>query len=138
MATLRTSRHLSLNAPLTPPRGATLAVATMVKILEHNAKTPQQPLPIPVALVLNYAALDFNFTSWMSAEHLKVLRSEQSSGNLPGLHELVAQKDHLNGGHEEDGRHAHDGKKGDVRPFSFPSEGSRVSASVCCHDGLKL
>ena len=95
MATLRTSRHLSLNAPLTPPRGATLAVATMVKILEHNAKTPQQPLPIPVALVLNYAALDFNFTSWMSAEHLKVLRSEQSSGNLPGLHELVAQKDHL-------------------------------------------
>ncbi|KAL1728818.1 Alpha/Beta hydrolase protein [Schizophyllum commune] len=75
--------------------GATLAVAAMVKILEHNAKTPNHPLPIPVALVLNYAALDFNFTSWMSAEHLKVLRSEQSSGNLPGLHELVAQKDHL-------------------------------------------
>ncbi|TRM69386.1 Alpha/Beta hydrolase protein [Schizophyllum amplum] len=75
--------------------GATLAVSTMVKILEYNARTPQQRLPIPVALVLNYAALDFNFTSWMSDEHLKVLRSEQSSGNFPGLHDLVAQKDHL-------------------------------------------
>ena len=31
----------------------------------------------------------------MSPANLKVLQSEQSSGNLPGLSELVAQKDHL-------------------------------------------
>lgn len=52
-------------------------------------------LPQPLALVLNYAALDFNFASWMSPSHLRVLRSEQSSGNLPGLNELAAQKDHF-------------------------------------------
>lgn len=52
-------------------------------------------LPQPIALVLNYAALDFNFTSWMSPANLQVLQSEQSSGNLPGLHELASQKDHL-------------------------------------------
>ncbi|KAG2355179.1 Alpha/Beta hydrolase protein [Suillus spraguei] len=52
-------------------------------------------LPAPIALVLSYAALDFNFTSWMSPENLQVLRSEQSSGNLPGIHELASQKDHL-------------------------------------------
>ncbi len=46
-------------------------------------------------MVLSYAALDFNFTSWMSANNLRVLRSEQSSGNLPGLKELAEQKDHL-------------------------------------------
>jgi hypothetical protein len=68
-------------------------------ILEHNNSLPrsvlQQQLPLPLALVLNYAALDFNFTSWMSPENLQVLRSEQSSGNLPGLRELARQKDHL-------------------------------------------
>jgi hypothetical protein len=31
----------------------------------------------------------------MSPAHLRVLRSEQSSGNLPGLRGLTAQKDHL-------------------------------------------
>lgn len=69
----------------------------MVKILQHNAALPVSiaPLPPPVALVLSYAALDFNFTSWMSPENLQVLRSEQSSGNLPGIHELASQKDHL-------------------------------------------
>ena len=46
-------------------------------------------------MVLNYAALDFNFTSWMTVDNLRVLRSEQSSGNLPGLKELAEQKDHL-------------------------------------------
>jgi hypothetical protein len=77
--------------------GATLVVGVMVKILQHNAALPVSaaPLPAPVALVLSYAALDFNFTSWMSPENLQVLRSEQSSGNLPGIHELVSQKDHL-------------------------------------------
>ena len=59
----------------------------MYKILEFP-----EPLPRPVALVLAYAALDFNFASWMSPAHLRVLRSEQSTGNLAGLAE---QKDHF-------------------------------------------
>ena len=81
--------------------GATIAVNVVIKILEHNspalgpAPHPSAHLPKPRALVLNYAALDFNFTSWMSPAHLRVLRSEQSSGNLPGIRGLAAQKDHL-------------------------------------------
>lgn len=71
----------------------------VVKILElrHLAPTSHHPtiLPLPTAMVLNYAALDFNFTSWMTVDNLRVLRSEQSTGNLPGLKELAEQKDHL-------------------------------------------
>ncbi|OCH95128.1 alpha/beta-hydrolase [Obba rivulosa] len=67
--------------------GAHIAVAVMLKVLET-----QFELPHPRALVLNYAALDFNFTSWMSHDHLRVLQSEQSSGHLQGL---VEQKDHF-------------------------------------------
>jgi hypothetical protein len=71
----------------------------VVKVLEHNSPShppfPAIPLPMPLCLVLSYAALDFNFTSWMTLANLRVLRSEQSSGNLPGLRELAAQKDHL-------------------------------------------
>ncbi|KAG6920304.1 hypothetical protein DXG01_005073 [Tephrocybe rancida] len=78
--------------------GATLAVNIIFKMLE-NENLPQAhdqlKLHQPVALVLNYAALDFNFTSWMSPANLRVLQSEQSSGNLPGLSDLAAQKDHL-------------------------------------------
>ena len=68
-------------------RGAHIAVAVMIKILETQLSVPH-----PVALQLNYAALDFNFTSWMSPANLRVLQSEQSSGHLPGLAE---QKDHF-------------------------------------------
>ncbi|KAE9390381.1 alpha/beta-hydrolase [Gymnopus androsaceus JB14] len=77
--------------------GATLAVNVVFKILEHNMAPASRgtSLPIPLALVLNYAALDFNFTSWMTEDNLRVLRAEQSSGNLPGLRELADQKDHL-------------------------------------------
>lgn len=79
--------------------GATLAINIVLKVLEYNHSEEllngSTILPQPLALVLNYAALDFNFTSWMSAAHLRVLRSEQSSGNLPGLKELAAQKDHF-------------------------------------------
>ncbi|KAG1715742.1 hypothetical protein ID866_1410 [Astraeus odoratus] len=78
--------------------GATLVVGVMVKILQYNQSLSSSPLAklcLPLALVLNYAALDFNFTSWMSPGNLRVLRSEQSSGNLPGLRELASQKDHL-------------------------------------------
>ncbi|KAJ3733519.1 Alpha/Beta hydrolase protein [Lentinula guzmanii] len=78
--------------------GATLAVNVVLKILEHNNTahvSRKLPLPLPLALVLNYAALDFNFTSWMTEDNLRILRAEQSSGNLPGLRELAEQKDHL-------------------------------------------
>ncbi|KAI9062923.1 alpha/beta-hydrolase [Trametes sanguinea] len=67
--------------------GAHIAVCVMYKILET-----QMNLPHPLALVLNYAALDFNFTSWMTPQNLRVLQTEQSSGHLPMLAE---QKDHL-------------------------------------------
>ncbi|KAJ3748948.1 Alpha/Beta hydrolase protein [Lentinula detonsa] len=78
--------------------GATLAVNVVLKILEHNNTahvSRKLSLPLPLALVLNYAALDFNFTSWMTEDNLRILRAEQSSGNLPGLRELAEQKDHL-------------------------------------------
>ncbi|TCD71587.1 hypothetical protein EIP91_007334 [Steccherinum ochraceum] len=67
--------------------GAHIAVSVMIKILETQIQ-----LPRPTALVLSYAALDFNFTSWMSPANLRVLQSEQSSGYIPGLAE---QKDHF-------------------------------------------
>ncbi|GAW04271.1 hormone-sensitive lipase [Lentinula edodes] len=78
--------------------GATLAVNVVLKILEHNNMAHiarKTSMPLPLALVLNYAALDFNFTSWMNEDNLRVLRAEESSGNLPGLRELAKQKDHL-------------------------------------------
>jgi hypothetical protein len=50
----------------------------IIKILESKGLN----LKLPLALVLNYPALDFNFTSWMSKEHLKVLRAEDTSGYL--------------------------------------------------------
>ncbi|KAG6866707.1 hypothetical protein C0991_011366 [Blastosporella zonata] len=76
--------------------GATLAVNIVFKILESRPHPHDEPkLQQPVAIVLNYPALDFNFSSWMSPAHLRVLQSEQSSGNLPGLNDLAAQKDHL-------------------------------------------
>lgn len=69
----------------------------MVKILQYNAALPagEARLPAPLSLVLNYAALDFNFTSWMSPDNLRVLRTEQSTGDLPGMRELALQKNHL-------------------------------------------
>ncbi|KAF8125003.1 Alpha/Beta hydrolase protein [Boletus edulis] len=77
--------------------GATLVVGVMVKILQYNATLPagETRVPAPLSLVLNYAALDFNFTSWMSPDNLRVLRTEQSTGDLPGLRELALQKNHL-------------------------------------------
>lgn len=68
-------------------RGAHIVVNVMIKILETQISVPR-----PRALVLTYAALDFNFTSWMSPANLRVLQSEQSSGNIPGIAE---QKDHF-------------------------------------------
>lgn len=62
--------------------GANLSVGLMCKIIESaqpnstHTLAPIEPLPHPTALVLAYAALDFNFTSWMTREHLDVLRTE--------------------------------------------------------------
>ena len=50
----------------------------IIKILESKGLN----LKLPLALVLNYPALDFNFASWMSKDHLKVLRAEDTSGYL--------------------------------------------------------
>ncbi|KZT26689.1 alpha/beta-hydrolase [Neolentinus lepideus HHB14362 ss-1] len=69
--------------------GACFAANCMIKIVETQSSLH---LPSPTAMVLNYAALDFNFTSWMSPANLQVLRSEQSSGHISGLAE---QKDHF-------------------------------------------
>ena len=78
------------NAPASPVvSGGCLATGCIVKILEHNlllsdptlpysapVSRPPRPLPLPVAVLLSYPALDFNFTSWMTPSHLKVLREE--------------------------------------------------------------
>ncbi|KZT08360.1 alpha/beta-hydrolase [Laetiporus sulphureus 93-53] len=66
--------------------GAQIATSVMFRILET-----QLNVPLPLALVLNYPCLDFNFTSWMSPSNLRVLQSEESFGHLAGL---AAQKDH--------------------------------------------
>ncbi len=61
--------------------GACIAVNVVLKILEqpHNALA----LPKPHAMALSYAALDFNFTSWMTPGNLRILRSEEPPGDLP-------------------------------------------------------
>ncbi|KAG7446287.1 alpha/beta-hydrolase [Guyanagaster necrorhizus] len=66
--------------------GACIAVNVVLKILEQpwNLLT----LPKPHAMALSYAALDFNFTSWMTPDNLRILRSEEPSGDLPGLQNL--------------------------------------------------
>lgn len=79
--------------------GGTLAVNLVIKILELKDGITKnrglEILPMPTGVVLAYAALDFNFVSWMSADHLRILRAEQSSNNIPGMREFAEQKDHL-------------------------------------------
>ncbi|KAJ7188014.1 Alpha/Beta hydrolase protein [Mycena filopes] len=77
--------------------GASITANVVFRVLEHNENPVNRlkPLPQPIALCFSYAALDFNFTSWMTPDNLRVLRTEESSGSLPGLKELAAQKDHL-------------------------------------------
>ncbi|KAG9123739.1 hypothetical protein FRC07_014100 [Ceratobasidium sp. 392] len=72
--------------------GANICCNILFKILETPPSS--KPLPKPVSVVLNYAALDFNFTSWMAPAHLKVLRSQASQGHIPGLEDM---KDHFSG-----------------------------------------
>jgi hypothetical protein len=59
----------------------------MLRILEHPTGIPR-----PISMILAYPALDFNFTSWMSPANLRVLRTEQSEIQIPGL---VHGKDHM-------------------------------------------
>lgn len=81
-------------------RGGTLAVNVVTKLLEIKngvikIRGVESPLPLPIGVVLTYAALDFNFASWMSADQLRILRAEQSSNNIPGMREFAERKDHL-------------------------------------------
>ncbi len=69
--------------------GGNIVTTIMLNILESKEKEAIQP---PVALCLAYPALDFNFTSWMTPQNLKVLRTEQSSNHIPGVEE---GKDHM-------------------------------------------
>ncbi|KIR53229.1 hormone-sensitive lipase [Cryptococcus gattii Ru294] len=67
--------------------GGNLCATIMLRILEHPTGIPK-----PVSMILAYPALDFNFTSWMSPQNLRVLRTEQSETQIPGL---VHGKDHM-------------------------------------------
>ncbi|CCG84204.1 protein of unknown function [Taphrina deformans PYCC 5710] len=55
--------------------GGNYVAAVMLMLLE-NQSVPQ--IPLPSGLVLIYPFLDFNITSWMSADHLRLLRQESS------------------------------------------------------------
>ncbi|AFR93202.2 hormone-sensitive lipase [Cryptococcus neoformans C23] len=67
--------------------GGNICATIMLRILEHPTGIPK-----PVSMILAYPALDFNFTSWMSPQNLRVLRTEQSETQIPGL---VHGKDHM-------------------------------------------
>ncbi|WVQ71557.1 hypothetical protein IAR50_001096 [Cryptococcus sp. DSM 104548] len=67
--------------------GGNICATIMLRIIEYPT-----PIPRPVSLVLAYPALDFNFTSWMSPQNLRVLRTEQSETQIPGM---IHGKDHM-------------------------------------------
>ncbi|WRT67030.1 uncharacterized protein IL334_003996 [Kwoniella shivajii] len=67
--------------------GGNICATIMLRILEHPTGIPK-----PVSMILAYPALDFNFTSWMSPTNLRVLRTEQSETQIPGI---VHGKDHM-------------------------------------------
>ncbi|KAK8869902.1 hypothetical protein IAR55_000470 [Kwoniella newhampshirensis] len=67
--------------------GGNICATIMLRILEHPTGIPK-----PISMILAYPALDFNFTSWMSPQNLRVLRTEQSETQIPGL---MQGKDHL-------------------------------------------
>ncbi|KAG8956174.1 hypothetical protein FRC04_004250 [Tulasnella sp. 424] len=67
--------------------GGNLAMCIMLKILESSTYIQR-----PLALVLSYPALDFNYTSWMTPRNLAVVSSETSCTPIPGFEE---QKRHF-------------------------------------------
>jgi len=74
--------------------GANLSAAMIISIIESSPGSPFHGLPLPVGIIWLYAALDFNFTSWMSPENLRILRRGNSSSNLPDG--ILEAKSHLN------------------------------------------
>lgn len=62
--------------------GGNYVVAVMLMLLENQS---HPAVPLPSGLVLIYPFLDFNITSWMSADHLRLLRQESAS-DLTVLH----------------------------------------------------
>lgn len=74
--------------------GANLAAAMIVSIIESDPHSPFHSLSLPVGVLWLYAALDFNFTSWMSPENLRILRRGNSSTKLP--EGILEAKSHLN------------------------------------------
>ncbi|KDQ21282.1 hypothetical protein BOTBODRAFT_25703 [Botryobasidium botryosum FD-172 SS1] len=65
--------------------GGNILTSMLYKVIESHT-------PLPIGIVLNYAVLDFNYTSWMSESQMRVMRAEQSSGHIPGV--VAEQKDH--------------------------------------------
>ncbi|ORY77743.1 Alpha/Beta hydrolase protein [Protomyces lactucae-debilis] len=65
--------------------GGNYVSAVTILILEHNAHAAHRDkIPVPDGLVLIYPFLDFNITSWMTADHLRLLRQE-SHGELGAM-----------------------------------------------------
>lgn len=58
--------------------GGNFVAAVMLMLLENQS---HPAVPLPSGLVLIYPFLDFNITSWMNADHLRLLRQE-SAGDL--------------------------------------------------------
>lgn len=68
--------------------GGNICTTITNRLIEHGFTD----IPRPVAIILSYPALDFNFTSFMSPDNLKVLKTEQSETHIPGL---LEGKDHM-------------------------------------------
>ncbi|WAR53364.1 hypothetical protein PtB15_2B795 [Puccinia triticina] len=91
--------------------GANLSAAMIISILESTPDSPFHSLPLPVGILWLYAALDFNFTSWMSPENLRILRRGNSSSNLPdGILEAKSHLNHKSPLSVVDDRAHHDGE----------------------------
>lgn len=67
--------------------GGNICTTIVIRILEHHTVIPR-----PTSIILAYPALDFNFTSWMSPNNLRVLRTEHSENHIPGIRQ---GKDHM-------------------------------------------
>ncbi|KAE9396007.1 hypothetical protein BT96DRAFT_997173 [Gymnopus androsaceus JB14] len=58
-----------------------LGISTITQILEYNDSLKHEsgssPLPLPLACAFSYAALDFNISSWLSQDSLRILKEYQ-------------------------------------------------------------
>lgn len=102
--------------------GGNIATSVMFKILEYpqpfiktaysNLKASSKtkgfglsPLPRPLAMLLAYPSLNFEFTAWMKPHHLRVLRS-QSQVNLNSMSSQARQEPKALTGGEQRGNEA--------------------------------